>query len=105
MCQALYKINAVISLRYVATVQHDIAAGTQCIAPRTDAGLVFIEVTAVKFAIADIQRAATTVRQNLHRIKILVRAQDRADLIHAVEARIEHDDIGVTAMNHLQSRT
>ena len=63
-----------------------------------------LKVGAVDERVTKVKGAVAAVRQDVHRVKLIVGAKDGADLFNAVKARVKHDDIDVATVNYLQLR-
>ena len=102
--QAVDKGHAAAAGGHIAAVEQDIAILGHRIAPGAQLVLVGIELAFAQRGRAQRERAHAAMAHDLHRGQVLVLGQDLGDLVHAVIAAVQHDDLGIVAAQHLQLR-
>ena len=102
--QAVHEGHAALAGGHVAAVEQDVALFGHRVAPSAQLVLVGIELALAQRRRTERERAGAAVAHDLHGRQVLVLPQDAGDLVDAVIAAVQHDDLGVMAAQHLQLR-
>ena len=102
--QAVHESDARAARSDIAAIEQDVAIIRQGVAPGAQLVLVGVQLAGAQRGSAQRQRSDAAVAHDLHCGQVPMLAQDLRDLVHAVVAAVQHDDLRVVAAQHLQLR-